>query len=112
MKKIEAVIQTCKLREVIEALERIGVISLFAREVEGRGRQGGITEEWEGELVRMDTLFKVKLEAVVANSHVEKVIDTMLRFARAGYTGDGKIFIYPVKDVIRIRTGEHGREAL
>ena len=112
MKKIEAVIQTYKVRELRGALERIGVVSLFVEEVEGRGRQGGIIEEWEEEPIRMDTLFKAKLEAVVTDNNVEKVIDTILRFARTGCTGDGKIFVCSVKDVIRIRTGEHGKKAV
>jgi len=112
MKKIEAVVQTYRVRELKEALERIGIVSLTLEEVEGRGRQGGITEEWGDGLLRMDTLFKAKVEVVVSDERTEQAVETLQCFAKTGFTGDGKIFISPALDAVRVRTGEHGKKAV
>lgn len=112
MKKIEAIIRPFKLDEVKEALVEEGIRGLTISEVRGYGRQKGHTETYRGSEYRIEFIPKIKIEVVVEASKVEKVIDAILKTAKTGQVGDGKIFIYDVADVIRIRTEESGKEAL
>jgi nitrogen regulatory protein P-II 1 len=112
MKKIEAIIKPFKLDEVREALSEIGVTGLTVTEVKGFGRQKGHTELYRGAEYVVDFLPKIKVEVVVGAELVEKVIEAIVNAARTGKIGDGKIFVYPVEQVIRIRTGEAGEAAI
>ena len=112
MKKIEAVIKPFKLDEVREALSEIGVSGLTVTEVKGFGRQKGHTELYRGAEYVVDFLPKVKVEIVVPDDAVENAIDCIIKAARTGKIGDGKIFVMPVEQVVRIRTGETGEEAV
>ena len=112
MKKIEAIIRPFKLDEVKEALVEEGIRGLTITEVRGYGRQKGHTETYRGSEYRIEFIPKIKIEVVVEKEKAEKVIEAILRTARTGQVGDGKIFIYDVQDVIRIRTEESGKEAL
>lgn len=112
MKKIEAVIKPFKLDEVREALSEIGVNGLTVTEVKGFGRQKGHTELYRGAEYVVDFLPKIKVELVVADSLAEPAIDAIVRAARTGKIGDGKIFVSPLEQVIRIRTGETGSNAV
>jgi nitrogen regulatory protein PII len=112
MKKIEAIIRPFKLDEVKEALMEEGIRGLTISEVRGYGRQKGHTETYRGSEYRIEFIPKIKIEVVVEDNKTEKVIDAILRTAKTGQVGDGKIFIYDVTDVIRIRTEESGQEAL
>ena len=112
MKKIEAIIKPFKLDEVREALSELGVNGLTVTEVKGFGRQKGHTELYRGAEYVVDFLPKVKVELVLADDLVDRAIDVIAQAARTGKIGDGKIFVYPVEQVIRIRTGETGKEAL
>ncbi|MCS7228055.1 MAG: P-II family nitrogen regulator [Endomicrobia bacterium] len=112
MKKIEALIRPEKLEEVKEALQNKGILGMTITEVEGCGRQKGIIQQWRGETYRMDLVPKIKLEIVVKDKDVEKVVSVILEKAKTGEIGDGKIFIYPVDEVIRIRNAERGESAV
>jgi nitrogen regulatory protein P-II 1 len=112
MKKIEAIIRPFRLDDVREALGEAGVKGMTLTEVKGYGRQKGHTELYRGAEYQIDFLPKVKIELIVADAMVERVVDTILRAAATGEVGDGKIFISPVEDVIRVRTGESGEAAL
>ena len=112
MKKIEAIVKPFKLDEVREALSEIGVTGLTVTEVKGFGRQKGHTELYRGAEYVVDFLPKVKVEVVVSDALVAKVVEAVERAAKTGRIGDGKIFVVPVDEVIRIRTGERGEEAL
>lgn len=112
MKKIEAIIKPFKLDEVREALSEIGVSGLTVTEVKGFGRQKGHTELYRGAEYVVDFLPKVKVEVVVPDDTVESVIEAIIKAARTGKIGDGKIFISGVEQVVRIRTGEMGENAL
>ncbi len=112
MKKVEAIIKPFKLDEVKQALSEIGVAGLTATEVKGFGRQKGHTELYRGAEYVVDFLPKVKVEVVVSDALVAKVVEAIERAAKTGRIGDGKIFVVPVDEVIRIRTGERGEEAL
>lgn len=112
MKKIEAIIRPFKLDEVKEALVEEGIRGLTISEVRGYGRQKGHTETYRGSEYQIEFIPKIKIEIVVDDSILEKVVDAILRTAKTGQVGDGKIFIYDVADVIRIRTEESGNQAL
>jgi nitrogen regulatory protein PII len=112
MKKIEAIIRPFKLEEVKEALVEEGIRGLTISEVRGYGRQKGHTETYRGSEYRIEFVPKIKIEVVVEDSKAEKVVDAILKTAKTGQVGDGKIFIYNVEDVVRIRTGESGKDAL
>ena len=112
MKKVEAVVKPFKLDEVREALSDIGVTGLTVMEVKGFGRQKGHTELYRGAEYVVDFLPKVKVEVVVADTLVERAIEAIIRVARTGKIGDGKIFVAEVEEAVRIRTGERGMEAL
>jgi nitrogen regulatory protein P-II 1 len=112
MKKIEAVIKPFKLEEVREALSEIGVTGLTVTEVKGFGRQKGHTELYRGAEYTVDFLPKVKVEVVMQDSMVDKAVDAIIRAARTGKIGDGKIFVTNVEQVVRIRTGETNESAV
>jgi nitrogen regulatory protein P-II 1 len=112
VKKIEAIVKPFKLDEVREALSEIGVTGLTVTEVKGFGRQKGHTELYRGAEYVVDFLPKVKVEVVVADGLVEKAMDAIVKAAHTGKIGDGKIFVFDVDQVVRIRTGETGEEAV
>lgn len=112
MKKIEAIIKPFKLDEVKNALAEIGVQGLTISEVKGFGRQKGHTELYRGAEYTIDFLPKVKIEVVVADSKCDQVVETIQAAAKTGRIGDGKIFIIPCGEAVRIRTGERGEEAI
>ncbi|MGA9119857.1 MAG: P-II family nitrogen regulator [Bacteroidota bacterium] len=112
MKKIEAIIRPFRIDDVREALAEIGVKGMTLTEVKGYGRQKGHTELYRGSEYQIDFLPKLKLEVVVSDAQVEKVVETIVKAAKTGQVGDGKIFIYPLEDAVRVRTGESGDEAL
>ena len=112
MKKIEAIIKPFKLDEVREALSDVGVTGLTVTEVKGFGRQKGHTELYRGAEYVVDFLPKVKMEMVVAASMVDTAIEAIVKAARTGKIGDGKIFVTPVEQVVRIRTGETNEAAI
>ncbi len=112
MKKIEAIIKPFKLDEVKEALSRVGVDGMTVSEVKGFGRQKGHTELYRGAEYVVDFLPKVKLEIVVTSDLVEKVVEAIVAAANTGKIGDGKIFVLPLEEAVRIRTGERGADAV
>ncbi len=112
MKQIVAIIRPEKLENVKNELEKIECHGVTVTEVKGRGTQLGITESYRGSDYRIDLLPKTRLDIIVNDENVEEVIKTIVKTAQTGDIGDGKIFISPVEDVIRIRTGERGEEAI
>ena len=112
MKKIEAIIKPFKLDEVKNALTKIGVQGMTVSEVKGFGRQKGHTESYRGTEYAIDFLPKSKIELIVTDELVPQIIETIERSAKTGKIGDGKIFLSPVEEVIRIRTGERGKDAI
>ncbi len=112
MKRIEAVIKPFKLDDVREALSEVGASGMTVTEVKGFGRQKGHTELYRGAEYVVDFLPKIRLELVVAEDQVDRCVDAIVQAANTGKIGDGKIFITPVEQVIRIRTGEKDEEAI
>ena len=112
MKKIEAIIKPFKLDDVKEALTELGVVGMTVTEVRGFGRQKGHTELYRGSEYTIDFLPKVKIEVTVAEHMVDKVVSTIVVAARTGSIGDGKVFVLPIDESIRIRTGETGESAV
>ena len=112
MKKIEAVIKPFKLDEVREALAEVGVTGLTVTEVKGFGRQKGHTEIYRGSEYTVDFLPKIKIEIVLADNMVEAAVDAIVKAAKTGKIGDGKVFVSPIENVIRIRTEETGEKAV
>ncbi len=112
MKKIEAIVRPFRIDDVREALAEIGVKGMTLTEVKGYGRQKGHTELYRGSEYQIDFLPKIKLEVVVPDHLEGQVVDTILRTAKTGQVGDGKIFIMNVEDAVRVRTGESGEAAL
>ncbi len=112
MKKIEAIIKPFKLDEVREALSEVGVTGLTVTEVKGFGRQKGHTELYRGAEYVVDFLPKIKIEVVVSDGSVEQAIEAIIKSARTGKIGDGKIFVTPVEQIVRIRTGETDESAI
>ena len=112
MKKIEAVIKPFKLDEVKEALQEVGLQGITVTEAKGFGRQKGRTELYRGAEYVVDFLPKVKIELVIEDSMLEKAVDAIKSTAHTGRIGDGKIFILPIEDAIRVRTGERGGDAI
>jgi len=112
MKKIEAIIKPFKVDDVKEALNEIGIKGMTISEVKGYGRQKGHKEIYRGAEYVVDFIPKVKLEIIVAAVQVDEVVDRIRQAANTGKIGDGKIFVLPVEEVIRVRTGEKGREAI
>lgn len=112
VKKIEAIIKPFKLEEVKEALTEIGVEGLTVTEVKGFGRQKGHTEIYRGSEYTVDFLPKVKIEVVVIDNLIDKAVETIVKAAKTGKIGDGKIFVLPVDEAVRIRTEEKGEKAV
>jgi nitrogen regulatory protein P-II 1 len=111
-KRIEAIIREEKLNDVKDALRKIGIVGLNVVEVRGHGRQGGVVLSGRSGTYQVDLLPRVAVNIVLSDHNVEKTVDTICEAAKTGHIGDGIIFVYPVEEVIRIRTGERGREAL
>ncbi|MBX6423081.1 P-II family nitrogen regulator [Thermosulfurimonas sp. F29] len=112
MREIRAIIRPEKLQEVLEALERIGHPGVTVYQVEGHGRQAGLVEQFRGREFRVDLLPKLELRIVCRDEEVEQLLQAIAGAARTGEIGDGKIFVYPVLEALRIRSGERGEEAL
>ncbi len=112
MKKIEAIIRPEKVDDVRKAIEAVGYPGLTITEAEGHGKQKGVTQQWRGETYRVEFLPKVKLELVVGDADVEKIVKAIISAAKTGAVGDGKIFVSDIRDAIKIRTGERGESAL
>ena len=112
MKKIECIVRHHKLENIKSALTQIGVQGMTVTEVRGFGRQKGHTETYRGTEYTVDFVPKIKLEIVVADGNVKQVIDAVMQSAQTGQIGDGKIFVTNLEDVVRIRTGERGEQAL
>ena len=112
MKKIEAVIRVEKFEEVKEALKRAGYPGMTKTSVEGHGKQKGLKQQFRGTTFEVEFPQKIKLEIVAQDSDVTGIVDAIVTSARTGEVGDGKIFVYPVGSVIRVRTGEHDGDAL
>ena len=112
MKKIEAIIRPEKVDDVRKALDKAGYPGVTISEVEGHGKQKGVTRQWRGESYKVDLLPKVKLEIVVSDKDAERIISSIAGSAKTGAVGDGKMFVTDIKDVVRIRTGERGEDAL
>ena len=112
MKKIEAIIKPFKLDDVKEALNAIGIKGMTVSEVKGYGRQKGHKEIYRGAEYIVDFIHKTKMEIIVEASQVDEIIETIRNAANTGKIGDGKIFVLPVEEVIRVRTGEKGKEAI
>jgi nitrogen regulatory protein P-II 1 len=111
-RKIEAIIREEALDAVKDALREIGIVGMNVFEIRGHGRQGGVDMSWRGTTYKMDLLPKIQLNIVLSDHNVEKTIEAITKAARTGKEGDGIIFITPVEDVVRIRTGERGHDAL
>lgn len=112
MKKIEAIIKPFKLDEVKDALNSLGIKGMTVTEVKGYGRQKGHTEIYRGAEYVVDFIPKIKMEIIVPDDQVDQVVDAIIKVARTGKIGDGKIFVMPVEKIIRVRTGETGNEAV
>ena len=112
MKKIEAIIKPFKMEDVKEALAEIGVEGMTVSEVKGFGRQKGHTEIYRGSEYTVDFLPKVKFEIVITDDHVAKAVEAIVQSAKTGKIGDGKIFVLPIEDAVRIRTEERGESAI
>ena len=111
-RKIEAIIREDALDAVKDALHAIGIVGMNVFEVRGHGRQGGIEMSWRGTSYKMDLLPKIQLNIVLSDHNVDRTVEAIATAARTGNEGDGIIFIYPVEDVVRIRTGERGHAAI
>ncbi len=112
MKKIEAIIRPGKLEEVCGVLEKVGYPGLMITEIEGHGKQRGITQQWRGKEYKLKLIPKIRIEVVVKDADVEKIMKVIADSARTGAIGDGKIFVYPAENAMRIRTGEVGESAI
>lgn len=112
MMKIEAIIRPTKIHEVKDALDEAGFESVTVTDVKGRGKQKGVMQQWRGRKYCVDLLPKIKMEIVVNDMDVDKVVDVITKVAATGSIGDGKIFVYPVTKIVRIRTGETDGDAL
>lgn len=112
MKKIECIIRPEKLEEVKDALNQLGIKGMTVSQVMGCGLQKGRTEYYRGVEININLLPKIKIELIVKDSEVDRIVDTIVKVARSGKIGDGKIFIYNVEDAVRIRTGEKGESAI
>lgn len=112
MKKIEAIFRTEKLEPVQAALAGLGILGMTVTEVSGRGRQRGISLQWRAGEYRVELLPKVKVEVVVLEEDLGKALNAIVRSARTGERGDGKIFVLPVENAVRVRTGDEGENAI
>ena len=112
MKKIEAIIQPFKLQEVVDSLKAAGGDGMTVSEIKGHGRQSGHTEVYRGMEYKVDFLPKTKVEMVLPDTRLDEILELLAAAARTGKIGDGKIFVYPVDDAVRIRNGDRGESAL
>jgi nitrogen regulatory protein P-II 1 len=112
LKKIEAIIREDKLNDVKDALNEIGIRGMNVLEIRGQGRQGGITLAGRSGTYQVDMLPKMQINIILSEANVDETIETILKAGRTGAAGDGLIFVYPVDEVVRIRTGERGHEAV
>lgn len=112
MKKIEAIIRPEKLEVVRRALEQVGCAGLMISEIEGHGKQKGTVQQWRGEKYKVELLPKIKIDVVVRDQDLDKIIKTIIDSAKTGEIGDGKIFVSTVENAVRIRTSEKGETAL
>ena len=112
MKKIEAIIRPESVDVVRNALSDAGITGLMISEIEGHGKQKGVIQQWRGEKYKIELLPKAKIEIIVKDQDIGRISKVIIDNAKTGEIGDGKIFIYPVEDVIRIRTGEKGEDAV
>ena len=112
MKKIEAIVRPEKVDDIRKALEKAGYPGVTITEVEGHGKQKGVTRQWRGESYKVDLLPKVKLELIVSDKDADRLTSAIVSAAKTGAVGDGKLFISDVKEAVRIRTGEKGEDAL
>ena len=112
MKKIEAIIRPEKVEEVRKAIEAVGYPGVTITEAQGHGKQKGVVQQWRGETYRVEFLPKVKLEIVASDADADKIVQAIIKSAKTGSVGDGKIFVSDVRDAIKIRTGERGESAL
>ncbi len=112
MKKIEAIVREEKLGPVRTALEAIGYFGMTVTEVSGRGKQGGITLQWRVGEYKVDFLPKIKVEVVVLDQDLPRVLNVITHAARTGEEGDGKLFVIPIENAVRVRTGEEGDDAI
>jgi nitrogen regulatory protein P-II 1 len=112
MKKIEAIVRPEKLDDIRKALEEKGILGMTVAEVQGRGRQKGVCLQWRAGEYCVDFLPKLKLDIIVDDNDLETAIAAITTAARTGQNGDGKLFIYPVEDIVRVSTGERGKEAI
>ena len=112
MQKIEAIIRHERLQEVQDALDQLGVSGLTVSEVVGCGRQKGYTEQYRGVQANISLLPKIKVESVVPTDLVDRAVEAIVEAARTGNVGDGRVFVYPIEQSVRIRTGESGEESV
>jgi nitrogen regulatory protein P-II 1 len=112
MKKVEGIVRPHLLEAVKNALQEVGVVGMTVSEVKGFGRQKGHTETYRGSEYKVEFLPKIKIEVVLADELVEEAVDAILKTAKTGKFGDGKVFVSSLENVVRIRTGEHGEAAL
>ncbi len=112
MKKIEAIIRPEKLDDVKRALEAAGYPGITITEIEGHGKQKGVTQQWRGEVFKVDLLPKTKVEVVTSDKDQEKILTAIQNASRTGSVGDGKIFVSDISEVVRIRTNERGEKAI
>lgn len=112
MKKIEAIVRPEKIGAVRQALSKVGYAGLMITEIEGHGKQKGVTQQWRGEKYKVELLPKLKVEIVAKDADAPKIIEAIVESARTGEIGDGKIFITPIDNAVKIRTGEKGDAAL
>ena len=112
VREAEAIVRPEKLNEVRKAIEAVSYPGLTITEAEGHGKQRGLVQQWRGETYRVEFLPKVKLEIVVGDGDVDRIVQAVIKAAKTGAVGDGKIFVSDVRDVIKIRTGERGEAAL
>jgi nitrogen regulatory protein P-II 1 len=111
-REIRAIIREDALQAVKDGLREIGIVGMNIFDIRGHGRQGGVDQAWRGATSKMDLLPKIQVNIVLSEHNVERTIGAITKAARTGREGDGIIFVYPVEDVVRIRTGERGRDAL
>jgi nitrogen regulatory protein P-II 1 len=111
-REIRAIIREDALQAVKDGLRDIGIVGMNIFDIRGHGRQGGVDQSWRVSSTKMDLLPKIQVNIVLSEHNVEKTVEAIVKAARTGKEGDGIIFVYPVEDVVRIRTGERGRDAL
>ncbi len=112
MKKIEAIIRPEKLDAVLDELENVGYSGLMITEIKGHGKQKGVVQQWRGESYKVKLIYKVKIEIIAKDNEVANIKDTIIKAAKTGEMGDGKIFIYSIEEAVKIRTGETGDNTL